>query len=374
MHYTAHLPKDPTRKTSRERVLLLCAAISLIAFVVEQTLVSDNASSGFEAKEKAVQIMRSALDALREHREKSGAVFDLTVDPNRTALIGEEYTEITTTPGSLEAKRTTTNPAMAGLIVQLLEEAGVVAGDTIAVGCSGSFPALAVATLAASKALGVTPVVVASIGSSSYGATDSDMTLPDVLDLLTRKGIIEHQPDAVSLGGADDVGNEFEPEVRQRLIAGIAKSGIPLILEPELQRNVAQRLAVYFGPEGLRKVAAFVNIGGNYVDLGTSPLILKLEPGVNRKIELPDNSQTHGVVFAMSKRHIPVVHLLYIKGLVLKYGLPWDPVPFPDAGGRKHSQAHASLISPAGLTMLAYLVIISLMLLFYRNVFFRTHS
>jgi hypothetical protein len=27
---------------------------------------------------------------------------------------------------------------------------------------------------------------------------------------------------------------------------------------------------------------------------------------------------------------VPVIHFLYIKGLVERHGLPWDPVPLPE--------------------------------------------
>ncbi len=34
----------------------------------------------------------------------------------------------------------------------------------------------------------------------------------------------------------------------------------------------------------------------------------------------------------MVARGVPVIHLLYIKGLVESHGLPWDPVPLPAPG------------------------------------------
>ena len=39
-------------------------------------------------------------------------------------MIGDEYTPITTSLGSEEAKRTTANPDMAALLVQMLTEPG----------------------------------------------------------------------------------------------------------------------------------------------------------------------------------------------------------------------------------------------------------
>jgi len=34
----------------------------------------------------------------------------------------------------------------------------------------------------------------------------------------------------------------------------------------------------------------------------------------------------------MSARRVPVIHLLHIRGLALRYGLPWDPIPLPEPG------------------------------------------
>ncbi|MFQ6039072.1 MAG: hypothetical protein ACE5LV_10715, partial [Candidatus Aminicenantales bacterium] len=39
-----------------------------------------------------------------------------------------------------------------------------------------------------------------------------------------------------------------------------------------------------------------------------------------------------GLIYAMAARGIPVIHLLYIRGLAKKYGLEWDPVPLPEPG------------------------------------------
>ena len=34
----------------------------------------------------------------------------------------------------------------------------------------------------------------------------------------------------------------------------------------------------------------------------------------------------------MAALDIPVIHLLFVHGLVKKYGLAWDPVPLPQPG------------------------------------------
>lgn len=72
--------------------------------------------------------------------------------------------------GNLEAKRTSTNPNAAALVVHLLYQAGVRPGDRIAVNCSGSFPALILSVLCAMDAMELDGTVFCSVGASTYGA------------------------------------------------------------------------------------------------------------------------------------------------------------------------------------------------------------
>jgi poly-gamma-glutamate system protein len=220
---------------------------------------------------------------------------------------------------------------MAGLIVHLLHQAGVVAGDTIAVGSSASFPALMIATLAAAQAMEVYPVVILSLSASSYGGTKVDFNLLSIYQLLLREGVFTIQPTAISLGGEKDIGQDVKPDIKERLLQQIQRSGISLIYEPDLQKNVAARMKIYLDNSSASRIAAFINIGGNYANLGTSALVLDIKPGLNRDVSLPAKSE-RGVLFEMAAQDIPCIHLLFIKGLAMKYGLPWDPIPLPEPG------------------------------------------
>ncbi|MCX6225588.1 MAG: hypothetical protein NTV01_12695 [Bacteroidia bacterium] len=40
--------------------------------------------------------------------------------------------------------------------------------------------------------------------------------------------------------------------------------------------------------------------------------------------------EQQGMIHSMLKRKIPVIHLLFIKGLAQKYNLPWDPASQPE--------------------------------------------
>ncbi len=305
--------------------------VSLVVYVMIQIFSSESSFPYSDRMIKAARIMEKAISVVGNYCDKSGMEIDDTIDPNHTGLVGPEYSDLMTTIGHLGAKRTTTNPNIAGLIVHLLYRAGVTPGDTIAVGSSASFPALMVATLAAARAMEIYPIIIISLGASSYGGTNIDFNLLDIYRLLLRKGVFTVQPAAISLGGERDIGENFKPDIKEQLIQQIQLSRIPFIYEPVLQKNVSMRMKIYIGNSSEGRISAFINIGGSYTNLGISRLALKLKPGLNRKISIP-SKEKRGVLFEMAAQNIPCIHLLFIKGLSIKYGLPWDPIPLPKPG------------------------------------------
>jgi poly-gamma-glutamate system protein len=275
--------------------------------------------------------MARAEAALKACREARGLPVDPAADPNATGLIGEERSAITTSAGRLEAKRTATNPAFAALVVSLLHEAGVRRGDAIAVGASSSFPALIVATLAAAEAWGVRPFVISSLGASEWGGNIPAFSWLDMEDCLRAQGLIGVAPVARTVGGEEDVGKDMSPEGRALLLARLRAGAVPFFEEPDLERNVARRMALYRAAAGPRPLKAFVNVGGSWANLGTDPAVLEVEPGLARRVAVPPPSR-RGVLQAMAADGIPVIHLLNVKGLCERYGLPWDPRPLPAPG------------------------------------------
>jgi len=324
------LPRSDRGLTRR---LVLAAIVSLAAWVGLERLSPRPLVTWSAEMREAAGRMREAIDVIADYHDTAGLAIDAGLDPNRTGLIGPEYTELFTTLGQLDAKRTTTNPDVAGLMVSLLDRAGVARGDTIAVGASASFPALVIATLTAAEAVGARPVVIISLGSSSFGATWPELDLLRLYRLLLAAGVIATPPSAISLGGEGDVGADFDPAFRQALVERVRGSDVPLVEETALRENVARRMAIYLraGEAGARPVAAFVNIGGNEANLGTSPMILGVAPGLNEGLPLPAEAQ-RGVLYEMAARGVPVIHLLHMQGLARNHGLPWDPVPLPEPG------------------------------------------
>jgi len=164
LSHKRNIPKISPQKN--HRLILILFVLSLLFFMMARYVPFKDADRIKREMTEAAGIMLEAYDAIRECQREKGLTFDRSSDINMTGLIGLEFSPLTTSLGSLEAKRTTTNPNLAGLIVFLLEESGVKRGDSIAVGASGSFPALIVAVLSATRVMDLKPLVICSLGAS----------------------------------------------------------------------------------------------------------------------------------------------------------------------------------------------------------------
>ncbi len=298
--------------------------------------------------EASLRMARSAA-ALRDCRAALGPAFDPAADPNGTGFVGVERSVITTSAGNAAAKRTTANPGFAALVAALLHEAGARRGDAVAVGASSSFPALVVATLAAAEALGVEPLVISSLGASEWGANIPGFGWLQMEECLRRAGLLASVPLARAIGGEADVGLDMDPLGRAGLASAIAAGDAPFLEEPDLERNVARRMEIYRRGAGPRPIRAFVNIGGSWANMGTDAAVLEVEPGLSRRVPLPP-PERRGVLQAMAAAGVPVVHLLNVKGLCERYGLPWDPRPLP-APGRVRLAGLSAGAGPARLVL-----------------------
>ena len=303
----------------------------------------------------ASRLMAGAIAAIRECRESRGIPLDPATDPNRTGLIGLETSPITTSAGRLEAKRTTTNPNFAGLVVSLLHEAGVRRGDAVAVGASSSFPALIVATLSAAEVMGLEPLVISSLGASEFGANIPGFNWADMEDCLRAAGVLDISPLARAVGGDEDVGRDMSPEGRTLLESRIRAGGVLFLEESDLERNVASRMELYRKSSGSKPIKAFVNIGGSWANIGTNAEVLKLRPGLASGVFVPPPAE-RGVLQAMAAADVPIIHLLNVKGLCERYGLPWDPRPLPGPGEGKIFREAAAKSWPGAVLGVAYIL------------------
>jgi len=316
---------------TREKKAFLLALISLGVFGLYKIFPSGAGGAKDRELVAAAETMSRAVEALRACGLKKEIPLDARDDINRTSLVGPETSAITTSPGHLDAKRTTTNPNFAGLIAKLLREAGVRRGDAVAVGASSSFPALAIASLCAVSALEAKPVMIGSLGASNWGATNPDFTLLEMLECLREARVLEIRPVALAVGGENDNGSDMSEEGRALLAEKIRKTGAFFLQESDLEANVSARMSLYEKGAGSAGIKAFVNVGGSWANMGTDSSILNLRPGLTEVETIPQPGR-RGVIQEMASRKVPVIHLLFIRGLADRYGLPWDPVPLPKPG------------------------------------------
>ena len=90
-------------------------------------------------------------------------------DINRTGLTGPEWTPLTTSAGIRGAKRTSLKPNGAALLLRYFKGAGLKADDRAAVGASGLFPGLRIATLCAATELDLQTEIVAAYAPPCMG-------------------------------------------------------------------------------------------------------------------------------------------------------------------------------------------------------------
>jgi poly-gamma-glutamate system protein len=244
------------------------------------------------------------------------------------ALLGQDYTPMTTTLGSLAAKEVATNPAWAGVVARSLIDTGVAVGDTVGVMASGSFPSLALATIAAVEAIGAEPLVMVSLGASSYGANVREATLLDILRWARESGMIRSTPELVTTGGEEDCGRDLDEEGHAWMRAAAQRNGCRLEVAPSLAEAVSRRTA------RLRRAApgAVVNIGGSQVALGSCAHAPVLPVGAwsgAPRCECPEG----GVLVRLAREGVSIMHLLDIRSLAARYGLDYEPGGgYADAG------------------------------------------
>lgn len=318
-------------KGKEKQVLaLLLAALFLLsgAAGLAASGVRQGPTEYYDTQVRAAQQLERCFEAVRGYKAERNIPLSQE-DYHATGMIGEPYTGITTTLGAVEAKRTTAWPDMAALCVRLLYEAGVRPGDRVGGGFSGSFPGMDLALVAACESMDVELVCIASVGASTYGANNPELTFPEMLCLLERDGLIRTQSAAVTMGGNQDVGTDMEQETAAEIRSRLRALGLDLVEEPDYAANLAWRESLY---RELGPIDCFVAVGGNVTSLGRGESGISLGQGVLRPQRQPRLDGDSGLVQRYLVQGLPVINLLNIKKLTADYGLPYDPVDWPPVG------------------------------------------
>jgi poly-gamma-glutamate system protein len=283
-----------------------------------------------DRRAEAASLMARSLASIKALRLEKAIPLDRALDPNQTGIVGDEFTPLTTSLGDVAAKRTAANPAFAGVVAAYFERAGLAPGDVVAIGGSGSFPAFVLASLCAARVMDLRPVLIYSVGSSMYGANIPGFTFVDMLARLRAERLLPYDITAVAPGGEHDGGRGvLFDEDGTTLIDEARRSGLPLVEGATLADRIRRRLEIFDAAAGGRPIRCFVNVGGATANFGDTSASLDVSNGLLLKLPSLPASPSRGLLFEFAARGVPVVHLLYVKGLARENGLPFDPVPFP---------------------------------------------
>lgn len=308
--------------------LALAAVVLWTAVFAASGLVSRTPTPYYKVQQDAYQRMERAMEAVRGYKKERGIPMS-PLDLRETGLIGAEYNGITTTLGALEAKRTAADPNMAALVVRMFYEAGLEPGDRVGAGFSGSFPSLNIAVLCACDAMGLSVTYISSVGASTYGANDPELTFPEMAHLLYADGLVSTDSALVTWGGDYDTGVGMDPALMAAVEDRLEGFGLELLVEPEFTKNLEARRAVY----DRTGIDCFTAVGGNTTSLGLSESAASIGQGVlTDPLSTGRLDERSGLVQWYLAQGLPVVHLLNIKQIVADYGMPFDPLDTAPAG------------------------------------------
>lgn len=311
-------------------ILLACAFLSvLVWWGVEKAFGGFRHAASVEMHE-AARLMQISTQVIRAKKKELDLLQDRAVDPTLTGLIGPEYSEITTSIGILQAKRSATNPDLAAAITREIQALHLPAQTPVILLMSGSLVGANVAALAAVTALNLQPIVINSLSSSMYGATDPNFTWLDMQELLEEKAVLQSKVIAAVLGGNGSVARGLSEEGRTALKESILKAGVPLV-EGESVSAIIQQLSQRIYDEVGGSWPLLINVGGSVAALGTCAQGNLLPSGLIQHIHACGEGEL-GLIHKTLEQGGDVLHILNIKSLTGQWGLPYDPIPLPMPG------------------------------------------
>jgi poly-gamma-glutamate system protein len=313
------------KKVSKS-VLLSLAGLSLLVMALVEFFPAQKLDGMESVKLEAAKRAEKAMEAVGQRRTELNHVWLEQLDPGKTMLIGPTMSSVTTQVGHLDAKQTSVNPNFAAVVVDLLNQAGAKSGDRVAIGCTGSFPALDIATYTAAEAMGLRPTIISSATSSQYGANHPELMWPDMEKLLFEKGLIQSRSIATSIGGVGDRGVGMTEDVLEQLLEAIDRNGVPLLRKDSLAEAVAERMRLYDEAAGDEDYVAYINVGGGSASVRGTKGNAVLGDG----IVFPNAVDLSGVKECAAReflqRGVPVINLINAINLAETYGLAVAPV------------------------------------------------
>lgn len=343
--------------SGKQIMLSLWALMSIVALMLTKTNTYIGPSKYYHEKKEAALLTKQAFEEIKAYKLSLG-IPNASEDIYDTGLIGERYTPITTTLGILESKRTSVNPNFAAVIIDMFEKANIHKGDEVVITFSGSFPALNIAVMSAVEILELQPLIMASIGSSSYGANLTNFTYIHMSNHLYNQKVFSHKIDYVSLGGANDTGNEFEDTIKQDLLNYVKSKDIEVISIDNFKENIDYRMSLI--NQYVPSYKMLINVGGNLISLGQNESSFYQKNGLITPsiTNIFQENKDKGLIQKTLEKRLPVIQLLNIKSLAYKYGIPIDAKDEVEIGkGDVYFENKVDLLIPVASVILTSLII-----------------
>ena len=284
--------------------------------LTNQFIIKSDDAVIYEKCIRAVELTKKWFKIIENEKEKLGIKNNFP-QLKYGALIGDEYTEFTTTLGSIEAKELSTNPNFAGVILEKLVSLDVGPDSKIGLTISGSFPSLAISVLAAAQVIGCKVVLISSVGASMFGANQLDATWLDYERWLREKGEMNYRSSIVTFGGEGDNGEGMLEEGRNAIIASARKNDIEFYQPKNLLESITHKTKILLE----ENINVFINIGGNQASVGNCLDNTKIPNGLLVKY-LSCCHIERGIISRIGERNISTINILNIKNLYAKFGLP----------------------------------------------------
>ena len=334
----------------KTRILVFLALINIIVYYFVSSSVVTFRASDYELKIASAEKMDNALNVLKKYGRKYPF---LSRDPFDTRLVflNTETSPLLTDIGKYEAKSTVLKPNFSALIIDQFSKSDLNKGDTIAVSMTGSMPGANIAVLMACEAMELEYILISSLGASSWGATDMNLSWPKMEKILYDNNLISKVSDKFTYGGGADY---LKRGTRYRKIYGgeskrVSIDSLMISLYPNktmddlfilhglsndevlndstgtiLKTSINQRISFYEKscPDGsLSCFDAYVNVGGGVASFGyKGKNKLKYNFGYVKANDvldaLPSFEKRNSVMAKFAESNIPLINITEIEKLI----------------------------------------------------------
>lgn len=313
------------------QIHVVIAIMAVISIVIVESFKVNVKQPYYKEKIRAAKYMLQGMEILKQYRVGKIGPINKKIDPMKSGIVGVLSTPITSTTVDIDAKLTTINPNWAAVIVAMLKEAKVKNGSTVAVSFTGSFPAMNLAVLSAAKAIDLRLIVITSVSSSTWGANIPGFTWLDMEHQLVEKGFSIHATTAASFGGVRDNALGMSDEGKEILRSTIMKYNIRLLDYDDIKKNIAARMDIYSDQARDTQIAAYINVGGGTVAVGSFIGKQRFKPGLNLKAPRY-STKIDSVMNRFATQGVPVLNINYLKSLAQNYKLPVAGKKVPKIG------------------------------------------